>query len=110
MGWRAVAVLPLIFLAAAAPPPGDCSPRVGTEQTLPTPLDLAGRPNLSGGLTGETFAALPTLDTPTKCGGSLASAAQATTLRSESGDVLHGLPDPDIMQRIGEPQHAPGFQ
>jgi hypothetical protein len=110
MAWRAIAALPLIFLGAAAAPPGDCSPRMGAEQVLPTPLDLAGRPNLPTGLTGETLAAPPSLDAPAGCGVSMPSTAQVTPLRSETGDVLHGLPQPDILRRVDEPQHAPEFQ
>jgi|HubBroStandDraft_4_1064222.scaffolds.fasta_scaffold1273445_2 hypothetical protein len=111
IAWRALAVLPSILLGAAAAPPGDCSPRTGTEQTLPTPLDLAGRPNLPTGLAGEALAPPPSLDAPAGCGGtSLPSTAQVTPLRSETGDVLHGLPQPDILRRVDEPQHAPEFQ
>jgi hypothetical protein len=110
MAWRAIAALPLIFLGAAAAPPGDCSPRMATGQTLPTPLDLAGRPTAAGGLSGETVVPLPDLDTPAGCDISLPSTAQVTPLRSETGDVLHGLPQPDILRRVDEPQHAPEFQ
>jgi hypothetical protein len=74
---------------------------------MPIPLDLAGRPNASAGLTSQTFAMLPSAD---GCHSPLPSTAQSTTLRSESGDVLHGLPSPDILRPMDEPKRAPQFQ
>jgi hypothetical protein len=110
MGWRTLAILPLIFLGAGAAPPGDCTPGADSGQTLPTPLDLAGRPSMPPGLTAQTFAALPTAEGQAGCHTPLPSVSQATTLRSESGDILHSLPQPDILRRMDEPRRAPEFQ
>ena len=110
MGWRTPAIVSLLWLAAAAAPPSDCTPHPDNGPTLPTPLDLAGRPNAPSGLTGQTFAALPTTEAPAGCRSALPSVTQSTTLRSESGDVLHGLPAPDILRRMDEPRRAPMFQ
>jgi hypothetical protein len=108
MGWKTPAILALLLLGAAAAPPGDCLPNGDSGQMLPMPLDLAGRPSASVGLTGQTFAAMPGLEGG--CRGAVPSSLQSTTLRSESADVLHGLPAPDILRRMDEPKRAPIFQ
>jgi hypothetical protein len=104
-----LAVLPLIFLAAGASGPGDCD---NSRQTLPAPVDLAGRPIAPAGLTGsfasQAFAALP--GAPPGCHGGPPSAVRAETLRSDTGDALHALPLPDSLRRIDEPRRAPLLQ
>jgi hypothetical protein len=110
MGWKTPAIFSLLLLGAAAAPPGDCFPAADGGQTLPVPLDLAGRPSLSAGLTEQMFATLPSAESGNGCRGALPSSAQSTTLHSESGDILHGLPAPDILRRIDEPKRAPQFQ
>jgi hypothetical protein len=111
MVWKMPAVLSLLFLAAGAAPPGDCSSGAAGGQTLlPAAQDLAGRPSVAAGLSGQTFAALPSADSTAGCRGTLPSATQSTTLRSESGDVLHGLPAPEILRPMNEPKRAPEFQ
>lgn len=107
MVWKTPAVLLLLLLSAAAAPPDDCSSGTPNSQALPTGLDLAGRPSLTAGLSGQTFTAPASAD---GCRSALPSAAQSTTLRSESGDILHGLPAPDLLQRMDEPRRAPAFQ
>ena len=110
MGWKTPAILSLLWLAAAAAPPPDCAPEVGSGQALPIPLDLAGRPSASVGLSGQTFGPLPNSEGGNGCRSPLPSNAQSSTLRSESGDVLHGLPSPDILRPMDEPKQAPQFQ
>lgn len=110
MIWKTPAVLSLLFLAAGAAPPGDCSSAAVGGPMLPTALDLAGRPSVTAGLSGQTFATLPSADSAAGCRAALPSASQATALRSESGDVLHGLPAPEILRPINEPKRAPDFQ
>jgi hypothetical protein len=110
MGWKALLLLALPFLGAAAAPPGDCLPAGETGQVLPAPMDLAGRPNMPAGLAGHTFATPPSAEGAFGCRSALPSVTQSTTLRSESGDVLHGLPAPDILRPIDEPRRAPQFQ
>lgn len=110
MGWKLPAMLALLLLAAAAAPPGDCTQGGDSEKTLPSSIDLAGRPSVSAGLSGRMFAPLPSTDGNNGCRSPLASSSQSTTLRTESGDVLHGLPVPDILRPINEPRRAPQFQ
>lgn len=103
-------LLLLIFLGAAAAPPDDCTPGVANGAALPSTLDLAGRPGVTAGLSGQNFATLPNTQGVNGCRSGLSSASQSTTLRSETGDVLHGLPAPELLQRIDEPKRAPAFQ
>jgi hypothetical protein len=115
MAWKTPSALLLLlpvslFLAAAAAPPGDCVPDASAGQTAPIPLDLAGRPSVPTGLAGHTFATLPNSEAGNGCRSPLPSVTQSTTLRSESGDILHGLPAPDILRPIDEPKRAPDFQ
>jgi hypothetical protein len=110
MDWKMPALLSLLFLAAAAAPPDDCGAGADNGQALPIPLDLAGRPNASSGLSGQTFGGLPSSESGNGCRSPLTSSAQPTTLRSESGDVLHGLPMPDILRPMDEPKRAPEFR
>jgi hypothetical protein len=77
MPWRTRAILPLIFLGAAAAPSGDCSSPAETGQTMPAPTDVAPT-----GLGGQAFAALPTPGTDSGCNMALPSITQSTTLRS----------------------------
>jgi hypothetical protein len=105
MNLKALAFLPLILLGAAAAPQSDCSvPAGGSDGMLPTPLDLAGRPAVSPGLTGQNFATLPVPDIQTGCRSPLPSASQASTLRSDSGDILHSLPAPELLSPLGPPR------
>jgi hypothetical protein len=110
MDWKTPALLSLLFLAAAAAPPDDCLSASVSGQSLPIPLDLAGRPNAASGLAGQAFAVLPGSDGDAGCRSPLPSNAQSTTLRSETGDVLHGLPLPDILRPMDEPKRAPEFR
>jgi hypothetical protein len=120
MDWKTPAVLSLLVLAplvlgAAAAPPGDCAAGADSGQVMPIPLDLTGRPNAPPGdapfgLAGQTFAPQPEPGAGTGCPGPLPSTPLSATLRSESGDVLHGLPMPDSLRPIDEPKRAPDFQ
>jgi hypothetical protein len=108
MDWRPIAILPLIFLAAAATPQGDCTPDAAAG--MPAPLDLAGRPRAPLGLSGQSLTTLPGAEGLPGCHPALPSTAQATILHNESADVLHGLPTPEIARRLDEPRRAPEFQ
>jgi len=101
MRLKALVFLPLIMLGAAAAPQSDCSAPAGASGgTLPSPIDLAGRPAASQGLTGQMFAALPVPEVPAGCLSPLPSASQASTLRSDSADVLHSLPAPEMVSPL----------
>jgi hypothetical protein len=110
MVWKTPVLLSLLFLGAAAAPPDGCPTGSGTVLALPMSLDLAGRPKIPPGLNGQSFAGLPGPEGANGCGGATPSALPSTTLRSESGDVLHGLPAPDILRPINEPRRSPQFQ
>jgi hypothetical protein len=111
MNWQTPAILSLIWLAAAAAPPGDCRPDSSPNLALPVLIDLAERPPAPpAGLAGQTFATLPGAQVAADCHNALPSTAQATILRNDSADVLHGLPGPDIARRLDGPRGAPEFQ
>ncbi|HBK04692.1 MAG TPA: hypothetical protein DDZ81_02385 [Acetobacteraceae bacterium] len=110
MGWKTLAILPLIFLGAGAAPPEDCMHPPDGGQALPIPLDLAGRPVAPGGLTSQTYAAVPAAEGAADCRSALPVPSRFETLRSETTDVLHGLPSSETLRRIDEPRRAPAFQ
>jgi hypothetical protein len=91
----------LLIGGAAAPPP-DCAPEADRGQTLPIPLDLAGRPTVSAGLAGHAFATPPSAEGNAGCRNPLPSVIQSTTSRGEAADALHGLPAPDLMQSMDQ--------
>lgn len=111
MRHRLLLVPAMILLGAAAAPQGDCSVHLGDPgELLPAPRDLAGRPSLPTGLAGQGFAALPTTEVASGCRSPLPSAASPSSLRSDSADVLHGLPAPDFTRPLGDPKRAPLIQ
>lgn len=98
---KALAFLPLIMLGAAAAPQSDCGASISEPgSTLPMPIDLAGRPSGSPGLTGQAFATLSDPELQAGCRSPLPSAAHESTLRSESGDILHSLPAPELFNPL----------
>jgi hypothetical protein len=109
MDWKTPAVLSLLFLGAAAAPPGDCLSGADGGQ-MPISQDLTGQPNAPSGLVGQTFAPQPDAGSGYGCPGPLSSNSLSTTLRSESSDILHGLPTPESLRPIDEPKRAPDFQ
>jgi hypothetical protein len=111
MNLRSLAFLPLVFLGAAAAPQTDCGATLGGGyQAVPAPPDPAGRSVPSAGLGGSVFAALPTTEVDAGCRSPLPMSGQSGTLRSDSADILHGLPTPELMRRIDEPKRSPYYQ
>lgn len=90
MGWKTAAILSLLWLAAAAAPPADCLPSVDIEQALPLPLDLAGRPGASVGLSRQTFGTPANSEDGSGCRGPLPSNAQSNTLYQSALSLTHG--------------------
>jgi hypothetical protein len=61
-------------------------------------MDLAGRPSMPAGLTGQVFAALPTPEVAGGWRSPLPSTSWSNaTLHSDTADILHGLPMPEIL-------------
>jgi hypothetical protein len=107
MDAKLLAIVPLIFLGAAAAPPGDCGFVPHGATVLPPQQDLAGRLAMQPGLSGQVFAALPTPNAMPGCRSPLPSAAQPGTLRSDNDDILHGLPAPELTRPLHEPRQVP---
>jgi hypothetical protein len=100
-------ILPLL-LAAAASPSVDCPTGANAAPPLPVPLELARQPEVSAELTANSFAAQLFAGLP-GCRAPFPAIPLGATLRSESSDVLHGLPNPDILRPIDEQNPAPQF-
>lgn len=110
MRWKALAIVPLIFLGGGAAPPSPCMQPSSNGQKLSAPLDLNGRPFETTGITGPTFTETPSSESQRECQEGLHLPLRSDTLRSEGGDALHGLPSSDALQRLDEPRQAPMFQ
>lgn len=114
--WKLPFILSFNLLQGAAAPSPDCPQIAMPGQSFPAQLDLSGRPSGTSGLSGQSFAALPGLDAGNPCNSPLpGGAGRANTLRSESGqsesgDVLHGLPLPDILRPITDPHQRPEYR
>ena len=107
MGWKTPAVLALLLLAAATPAAGGCPPNADGGQFLLRPLELTGRPQVTAGLTGQTLKTLRSSDGANGCRGPLPAVAESTRFGNGSGDVLHGLPAPDLLRPIDESSQVP---
>jgi hypothetical protein len=104
-------ILALTLLGGAAAPPTECAQTGLPGQTYPMQTDLTGQPGGSAGLAGQTFAALPGPEGNVVCRSPLPGAAlQSNTLHSESADIIHGLPAPDILRPLTDPQPHPEFR
>lgn len=100
MRWNAFAIVPLIFLGAAAAPPEDCVSPPSAIQTPPISLDEASQPAAAGQVNENTAGCQHELPLPDR----------NDSLQSHSDDVLHGLPQTDSLRRIDEPRQPPMFQ
>ena len=100
MRWNTLSVVPLIFLAAAAAPAEDCASPPSAIQTPPVFLDDASQP-VAGGQVGTNAGG---------CQHELPLPDQSDPPRSQSDDILHGLPQTDSLRRIDEPRQPPMFQ
>jgi hypothetical protein len=96
------------LLGGAAAPPADCGQPMQPTRTYPMPTDLSGHPQTGAGLAGQTFATLPSPDS-SGCHSAFPASAD-NALRSENADVVHGLPMPDILRPITDPQPKPEFR
>ena len=67
--------------------PADCPALPSTGSMLPLSLDLANRPGVPPGTTGQAWIGVPMEAPRTNCGEAM---PPADVLRGEPGDVLHG--------------------
>ncbi|MDR3535564.1 MAG: hypothetical protein P4L71_03600 [Acetobacteraceae bacterium] len=101
---RHLFILALLLLAPLAlrAQPADCPTAPADGPTIPLALDLAGRPGVPAGTTGQAYVAVPA--------GQPGYACQSTrppptdVLHGEPGDVLHGPPSRDLLRGPGTPQ------
>jgi hypothetical protein len=96
---RTPMALLLLFLAAAAAPPGPCGPAAGARQ--PDGTDAVG------GLAFPTFSAV---ERSCEDSGVLPSIPQTARTGNEARDILHSLPSPDALRPIDQPRRAPIYR
>ena len=100
-------VLPVAMLLLAFTPrglaaqPAECPSAPPDGPVLPLALDLAHRPGVPKGVTGQAYVAVPMGTPGIAC--QEAPAAPRDTLRGEPGDV-RGPPSRDLLRGPGEPR------
>lgn len=107
---RALYVLPLLFLGAAAAP-FDCGAAgdpVGTGGVAPSV-------SVDRGHVGETsatdgYAAIRLPDNAPGCDNRLPTVGSPATLQNQSDDIMHGLPSSDSLAPINQQRQAPLFR
>ena len=95
----------LTLLAAlhgvVAAQPADCPTQPSSGPVLPLSLDLAGRPGVPPGVTGQAYVAAPVGAPGVACAD--APPPPRDILRGEQGSVL-GPPLPDLLRGPGTPR------
>jgi hypothetical protein len=99
--------LPVLLMLAplrAGGQPADCpsAPHDGPELDLS--IDLAGRPGVPSGLTGQLYVQVPTDSPVDAC--STSPPPPRNVLGGEPGDVLHGPPSTDLLRGPGGTPHV----
>ena len=100
--WKLVPIL-MVVAARVAAQPADCDAGRPPAGTLPLSVDLAGRPGVPSGVTGQVEIEVPVAS----AGGTQCRDARPPprdVLRGEPGDVLHGPPSPDLLRGPGTPR------
>lgn len=96
---------PLLLVLGSAGANGqqtDCPRAPPTGPGLDLSIDLAGRPGVPSGLTGQVYVQVPTdQQTPDSC--RTEEPPPRDVLGGEPGDVLHGPPSPDLLRGPGVP-------
>jgi hypothetical protein len=96
--------LPVLLVLAplrAGGQPADCPSVPQDGPGLDLSIDLAGRPGVPSGLTGQLDIQVPT-DRPADACLSRQPPPR-DVLGGEPGDVLHGPPSPDLLRGLGAP-------
>ncbi|HVC63018.1 MAG TPA: hypothetical protein VND19_21975 [Acetobacteraceae bacterium] len=78
-----------VAASGAMAQPADCPARPAPGPSLPLAIDLAGRPGVPSGVTGQAFIAVPMQAPQTGCG---EQRAPSDVLGGEPGDLLRGTP------------------
>jgi len=99
--WWLSVLLVLAPLRAGAEQP-DCTPAPHDGPPLDLSIDLAGRPGVPSGLTGQVEIQVPT-DQPAAESCRTEQPPPRDVLGGEPGDVLHGPPSPDLLRGPGSP-------
>jgi hypothetical protein len=98
-----ISVLMLLPAARAAAQSADCPPPpAAAGPTLPLALDLAGRPGVPSGVTGQAYLDVP-LGTPDGYACDDSPPPVHDILRGPPGDVLGGPPSADLLRGPGSP-------
>ncbi len=96
-----LALLLSFALREAVAQPADCPSAPPTGATLPLQLDLAGRPGVPPGVSGQAFVGVPMTAPGIACDD--AAPPPRDILRGEPGDALRGAPSPDLLRGPGTP-------
>ena len=98
-----VALLLVVMVPrGAAAQPADCSTVPPAGPTLPLELDLAHRPGVPKGVTGQVYVGVPLGLPGTACAD--APPPPRDVLHGEPGNVLGGPPSPDLLRGPGTPR------
>jgi hypothetical protein len=99
-----VLALLLLFARPVAAQPADCPPAPATGPIMPLAIDMAGRPGVPKGTSGQAYIDLPVgAPAGTACHDDPPKPPQ-DVLRGEPGDVLGGPPSPDLLRGPGSPR------
>ncbi len=103
-GMRASLISVLLLLAAgrAAAQPADCPQPPGDGSSLPLSLDLAGRPGVPSGVTGQAYINVP-IGAPGDYACDDDPPPPRDILHGPPGDVLRGPPSADLLRGPGAP-------
>ncbi len=95
--WLVLALL-LLFAHPLAAQPADCPPVPSTGPVVPLAIDIAGRPGVPKGVSGQAYVNVP-MGPPagTACHHD-ALEPPRDVLRGEPGDVLGGPPSSDLLR------------
>jgi hypothetical protein len=94
-------VLIAIASGGVAAQPADCPAEASPGQTMSLSLDLAGRPGVPTGVTGQAYVDVPIGAPGIACDG---PSPPADILHGEPGNVLGGPPSPDLLRGPGSPR------
>lgn len=92
----------LLGTVRAGAQPADCPQPPPSGPGVPLSLDLAGRPGVPSGLTGQAYVQVP-VDQPGGYACEDRRPPPQDVLRGHPGDALRGPPSPDLLRGPGTP-------